>query len=166
MSEQSDAAVKRYEYLKLGIMGFLFIMSVLLLARTIYLDNQVGELRDRYNAVHSRLDSLRLELHQTAEAAESPHFLGFHDLQILKNRGLSNPVNQLKSDLMNHPELIPHSGTHGGSMRFYRQHIYILTSRWAMAYFDDGHIAGYMLLSYEINTDGTIDWSVMDSYLG
>ena len=166
MSENSNTAAKRYEYLKIGIMAFLFLASVLLLARTIHLDNELENLNENFSEVSNRLDSLKLEFLRVEESAEAPEFLSYHDLQTLKNRGLSNPVSTLKSDLMQHPELIPYKGVLGGNMRFYREHIYILTSHWALAYFDDGHIAGYMLLNFQIGADGNIQWKVLDSYLG
>lgn len=69
------------------------------------------------------------------------------------------------NDLRKHPELIPYDGVLGGTMGFYDpEGIHILSDRWVFAGFDDGHINGYMLLSYSIN-DGKISWEVIDSYL-
>lgn len=69
------------------------------------------------------------------------------------------------NDLMQHPELIPYDGVLGGTMGFYDlESIQVLSDRWVYAGFDDGHINGYMLLSYRIN-DGKISWEVIDSYL-
>ncbi|MGI6451468.1 MAG: DUF4362 domain-containing protein [Desulfitobacteriia bacterium] len=69
------------------------------------------------------------------------------------------------NDLMQHPELIPYDGVLGGTMGFYDpESIQVLSDRWVFAGFDDGHINGYMLLSYRIN-DGKISWEVIDSYL-
>jgi len=72
---------------------------------------------------------------------------------------------KLKSDLRKHPELIPYDGVLGGTMGFYdSKGIRVLSGRWVFAGFDDGHINGYMLLSYRLN-DGKISWEVIDSYL-
>ncbi len=69
------------------------------------------------------------------------------------------------NDLMKHPELIPYDGVLGGTMGFYdTEGIQVLSDRWVFAGFDDGHINGYMLLSYR-NNDGKIYWEVIDSYL-
>jgi len=69
------------------------------------------------------------------------------------------------SDLKRHNDLIPYEGVLGGKMGFYDdEKIFLLTDRWVLAWFDDGHIAGYMLLKYQINKD-EISWKVMDSYL-
>jgi hypothetical protein len=40
--------------------------------------------------------------------------------------------------------------------------IHILNEKWVFAYFEDGHIAGAMLLRYEIDEDGNIGWEVLD----
>jgi len=69
------------------------------------------------------------------------------------------------NDLMKHPKLIPYDGVLGGTMGFYDpEGIHMLSGRWVFAGFDDGHINGYMLLSYSIK-DGKISWEVIDSYL-
>lgn len=166
MSETDEAAGKRYEYLKIGIVAFLFLAAVLLLARTIHLNNELEDLRSRLSGVSSHLDSLKMEFLRPAPDSQTSQFLSYHDIRTLKTRGLSDPVNTLKSDLMQQTELIPHEGVLGGSMQFYKEYIYVLSSRWVMAYFDDGHIAGYMLLEYEVSPGGDIRWQVIDSYLG
>jgi hypothetical protein len=38
----------------------------------------------------------------------------------------------------------------------------ILNDRYAMAYYEDGHMGGYMILRYEV-TNGNITWRVVDS---
>jgi hypothetical protein len=89
-------------------------------------------------------------------------------LQQLKEKGIDDPI-KLKEDLMKHPELIPYKGSLGGRMSFFsNKDIFVLSDRWVLAYFEDGHTYGYMLLSYEItNNDDNlkIKWKVIDSYL-
>ena len=83
----------------------------------------------------------------------------------LKQQGFNGSLEDIINDLMEHNELIPYDGVLGGTMGFYdRDNIYVLSDKWVFAYFDDGHINGYMLLSYSIN-NGTISWKVIDSYL-
>lgn len=75
------------------------------------------------------------------------------------------PHKDIINDLRMHPELIPYDGVLGGTMGFYDpEGIRVLSNRWVFAGFDDGHINGYMLLSYHIN-DGKISWEVIDSYI-
>lgn len=68
-------------------------------------------------------------------------------------------------DLKQHNNLIPYEGVLGGKMGFYDdKKIFILSDKWVLAWFDDGHIAGYMLLKYQLNKNG-ISWKAIDSYL-
>ena len=67
---------------------------------------------------------------------------------------------------MQHRELIPYEGVMGGTMGFYSQKdIHILSSRWVLAAFEDGHIGGHMLLEYRVDPGGKIHWRVIVAYL-
>ena len=83
------------------------------------------------------------------------------DLIDLKKAGLRDPVNQLRNDLVAHPELIGIPGGLGGTMRFYAPAVALLNSRWVFARFDDGHSEGSCLLEYHVAKDGTIQWKVL-----
>lgn len=88
------------------------------------------------------------------------------EIEELKKKGLKDPIKDLKTDLMKHPELIPYPGVLGGTMGFYfEDKIWILTKKWVLAWFDDGHIGGYILLEYKVSDDGEVSWKVIDSYL-
>lgn len=80
------------------------------------------------------------------------------DIERLKEKGLSNPVQDIVSDLTKHRELIPYEGILGGTMRFYDREIWILNKKWAFAYFEDGHYGGYLLLEYNVTDTGKIYW--------
>jgi len=83
----------------------------------------------------------------------------------LQRKGFSGQMKDIVADLKMHRELIPYKGILGGTMGFYGDNdIHVLTNRWVFAYFQDGHISGYMLLRYDIN-NGSISWKVIDSYL-
>jgi len=90
-------------------------------------------------------------------------YLYDHDIQDLKKKGLANPVQDIISNLMGHNELIPYKGVLGGTMGFYEKGIRILTNKWVLAYFEDGHIGGYLLLEYKVSNDGTITWKRISS---
>lgn len=88
------------------------------------------------------------------------------DIQAMKKKGLNDPVNQIIADLKQHRELIPYKGILGGTMNFYDDSkIWVLTKRWVFAYFEDGHVAGYLLLEYEVTQGGKITWKTVASYL-
>lgn len=83
----------------------------------------------------------------------------------LEQRGFNGGVQEIIADLLNHNELIPHDGVLGGKMGFCsKENVYVLSDKWVYAYFDDGHINGYMLLRYSVS-NGIISWKVIESYL-
>ncbi|OHB78480.1 MAG: hypothetical protein A2Z25_23905 [Planctomycetes bacterium RBG_16_55_9] len=88
------------------------------------------------------------------------------DIAAMKRAGLKDPLTDIISDLKRRRDLIPYEGTMGGTMNFYgRSKMWILTSKWAIAYFEDGHNGGYLLLEYEIAKGGRIRWKTLASYL-
>ncbi|WP_018477283.1 hypothetical protein [Pontibacter roseus] len=83
------------------------------------------------------------------------------DIQKLRQKGLRNPEADLMNDLnRKQGQLIPAEGVLGGKMAIRDSRI--LNDRYAMAYFEDGHNGGYMVLKYEVK-DGNITWKVVDS---
>lgn len=116
------------------------------------LQNEIAEIKDKLEKADKRL----VDLPQLQE----------FEINQLKQKGLKDPVKDLKSDLMRRKDLIPYKGVLGGTMGIYsEENIHIISSKWAAAYFDDGHINGIMLLKYSIQKDGRIRWYVMDSIL-
>jgi len=88
------------------------------------------------------------------------------DIQAMKRAGLKDRLKDIISDLKRHRELIPYEGSMGGTMNFYgRSKMWILTKKWALAYFEDGHNGGYLLLEYEVTKGGGINWKTLASYL-
>lgn len=87
------------------------------------------------------------------------------EIRYLTDNGLSNPLIQLKEDLVNRDDLIPVEGVLGGTMRVYStDQIRILPGRYVFAVFEDGHIQGNLILQYEVK-DGQISWKIIESSL-
>ena len=83
------------------------------------------------------------------------------DIQKLQRKGLKSPETDLMNDLnRKQNQLIPDKGTMGGTMTIRDSRI--LNDRYALAYYEDGHNGGYMLLKYTVN-NGTINWTVVDN---
>jgi len=82
--------------------------------------------------------------------------------RLLKQKSLT--AEQLKADLQKRADLIKHQPVLGGTMYFPESGIRILTDKWVIAEFEDGHILGYALLNYEVKS-GKINWTVIDSYI-
>jgi hypothetical protein len=77
----------------------------------------------------------------------------------LQRLGLKDPVMDLKSDLMSRPDLIPYEGTMGGTMRFPRAaSIILLPGGYAHARFEDGHMSGECIFSFDVKPGGVIEW--------
>jgi hypothetical protein len=86
------------------------------------------------------------------------------DIAYLKSRGLENPEEDLKRDLLQNRNIIPREGVLGGTMHFTEEGIQVMNRNWVLAYFEDGHNAGNALLTYTIN-NGKITWRVIHSEL-
>ena len=100
------------------------------------------------------------------EVVASPSTLGKlseTEISRLKAKGLTNPEADLKANLTeNQQNVLQQKGTLGGTMAI--RDIQILNERYALAYFEDGHQGGYMVLRYEVQPAGRIAWGVVDSY--
>jgi hypothetical protein len=122
-------------------------------------------------------DKARKELMQAREAESqarallaksAPRGLGVYlsndEIAALKRAGLTDPVNQLRSDLGAHGSLIPVPGVVGGKMGFYdRDGIVLLPGRYVYAPGDDGHILVHALLSYDVQPGGKIVWKLIEA---
>ncbi|WP_210463651.1 hypothetical protein [Rufibacter roseolus] len=112
-------------------------------------------------------DTIPSEAEEKVTPPESTSFeeeigtLSEGEVQRLKNKGLKNPEADLMNDLMRKQKsLLPTTGTAGGTMAI--QDVRILNDRHALAYFEDGHNGGYLLLRYAVN-NGAITWTRLDS---
>jgi len=162
-------------------------VAALVVAGFVWRQNQaLRESRDKYRRewsyVQMKYDELQREdekrlvrddvekgfWKKQAREARGNQWMLLHESQIdhLRRAGLSDPVHQLRTDLMAHRELIPFKGVHGGTMGFYHaEHIALLDDRWVYAWFDDGHMPGSCLLAYEVLPDTTIHWTVIRARL-
>ena len=122
------------------------------------------ELQNKYDVLHEEHKRLQekynnyRKLHMNRVALEERH------IDSMKKKGLNDPIQNLIQNLKSHPELIPYKGIMGGIIGFNsEENIWILTKKLALAYFEDGHIGGYLLLEYLVKDDGTIMWEVLSS---
>ena len=134
-------------------------------------DNQVEEIDEELSQKNEAVDSLEemvlppdtMELVPPGGAAfvDELGSLSESDIQRLKRQGLQNPETDLLNDLNRKQDrLLPAEGTMGGTMAIRDSRI--LNDRYAMAYYEDGHNGGYMLLKYTVS-NGNINWKVVDS---
>jgi hypothetical protein len=141
---------------------FWMVLSAALLTLIVVLFFQYVQCRDKLAESKREGEAFLAKL----DAFQRGSLLTSWEIMQLKKQGLSNPEEDLASDLMRHRELIPYKGVMGGTMGFYSKNdIHVLTSRWAMAFFEDGHIGGHMLLEYDVSPGGEIQWKVISAYL-
>ncbi|MBW2039986.1 MAG: hypothetical protein JRI46_10435 [Deltaproteobacteria bacterium] len=155
MTESKGAKSSKERY-------FWIVLSAILLALVFVLSFQYVRYKEGLQEAQKGEEALLKKL----EALEGASLLRSWDVARLKNKGLSNPVEDLAADLMQHRELIPFEGVLGGTVGFYsKKDIHVLTSRWVLASFEDGHVGGRMLLEYRISPGGKISWKVLSAYL-
>ena len=141
---------------------FWMIFSAILVVAIIGFSLHCSRLRDRLREVGGEREVLLTKI----ETSQRPSLLTGRDIAQLARQGISNPEEELVADLMQHSELIPYDGIMGGSMGFYSpKDIRILSSRWVLASFEDGHIGGNMLLEYRVDPGKNISWKVLSAYL-
>jgi hypothetical protein len=137
-------------------------LSALLVVLIVVLAFQYVRLGEKFRALVREGGSLRVR----PETLKGASLLRSSDIANLQKHGLSDPEEELISNLMQHKELIPYEGVMGGTMGFYSpKDIHILSSRWVLAAFEDGHIGGHMLLEYRVDPGGKIHWRVIVAYL-
>lgn len=155
---------ERFFWIGATVILLLAVLTLLLLAGNYR--HKLNTLQQEHKVLVTGIDSLKISLEHFRKERGNLELFSHEKLIGLTRRGLKDPAAEIVADLRKHPELIPYKGVLGGTMGFYYEgEIHILSSKWVLASFDDGHIAGIMLLKYEVSDDGKISWKVIDSYL-
>jgi heme exporter protein D len=153
--EGKGAGFSRERYVWVALSVALLTIIAILLFQYIPCREQLEEEKRQGEATQAKLDAL-----------QGGSLLPGKDIGELNKQGLSKREEALAADLMQHRELIPFKGVMGGTMGFYSKNdIHVLSSRWVMAFFEDGHIGGHMLLEYAVSPRGEIQWKVISAYL-
>mgnify|MGYP001501440579 CR=1 FL=1 len=161
------------------VLSIVFILTIFIVAVSRYektldvINERVSELEAEKTDWLKREANLNLQIEdlikQSEEYARIIDNFPSNSLDIivgLKLKGFDGNVQDIVNDLIKHYDLIPYKGVLGGKMGFYfEDKIYVLSDKWVFAYFEDGHINGYMLLNYSIDNSKNISWKVIDSYL-
>ncbi|QEC52306.1 hypothetical protein EDD80_106178 [Anseongella ginsenosidimutans] len=148
------------------------LVEIILIFLLVILFFQYRQIRKERNALRASKQGLDFELKLRSDSMaemEGKHtylnnlsdsLFNDSDIRYFKQRGLNNPERDLLNSLYQQHDLIPEQGVLGGNMRIW--HATLLGRNWALAYFEDGHIAGNMLLKYTVN-EGDVQWEVIDS---
>jgi hypothetical protein len=141
-----------------------FVLFVFLLF-SIFIMRREIRVRQDLNKKLDALESNFCKKGKEEKPANPIALYGWH-IERMQEKGLANPVQDIINDLKKHKELIPYKGSLGGTMNFYSDNkIWILTNHWVLAYFEDGHNGGYILLEYQVKKGGKITWKRIDARL-
>jgi hypothetical protein len=148
------------------VMAAAVIFSTVLLIANARLRSNLADLQTGNEQLTVQMADLQQKCVEYEEITKNQPGLLPWELEELQKRGLQDPLRDLVADLQKHPELIPHKGVLGGTMAFgFPEKIHVLTEKYVLAYYEDGHIAGWMLLEYSVARGGKISWRVIDTYI-
>jgi len=145
------------------------IIALLVLIYCVYeivsLQDELTFAREKNKIMAQQLQSLSMESKNYRE--EINNFPGLNDFDIrrLKQQGIEDPEETIINTLYQSPNLIPVDGTLGGTMRFYRPRIWVLSKKWVLAEFEDGHIAGKILFTYSFSEKNNLVFKTIDYHL-
>jgi hypothetical protein len=144
----------------LTVIAVFTLAFLLLLAKNRELERELDscvadnlQLRDQLDVANM---APLLSSHRQVEPA-----LSEFELRRLKHKGLRNPVFDLLQDLAEREDLVPADAFFGGSMHIIPGESYVLTDRWVLAGFEDGHVRGNLWLEYDVSPPGHISWRVL-----
>lgn len=163
----------RYNFLIIAVQSVIIVLLLIYLAFNIsntakdeMVEGSTCGIAELHKECLERNDSLATLLQEIRITNAVPPFLDKKQVRDLIKNGLNNPVQDLRNDLISGPEIIGASPVLGGKMGFYfRDGIHILNKKWVLAYFEDGHMAGALLLRYEVEQNGFIIWEVIDEII-
>lgn len=114
------------------------------------LDSLATVVKDERN----RADSLQLILKsKDSTKAAYPIFFGN------KYEGIEDPEQFIKNQLKNQPDKIPLKPVLGGNMEFRK--IDVISEKWLLAIYDDGHVQGKAVMEYNLQPDGSVKYTVV-----
>ncbi len=121
---------------------------------------------NRMDSLQAKVDSLKIEIDSLSKVSiphdrESNYWYDpLYDGSNLLRQGIESPGEFIEKSLREKPELIPLKGVLGGTMRYGK--IQPLGSQWVIAYYDDGHIEGRAIFRYTLNSQGKLDFKLLD----
>lgn len=128
------------------------------------LSNKYTKLKDENQNLTTTVSNLNIDLKSQNELIYNLPKIDRSMIKfLLDNKGFQGEIKDIESNLLNHSDLIPYEGILGGMMHFHEGGIHVVTDQWVVASFGDGHMEGYMILSYDLNGE-KITWKVIDSY--
>lgn len=125
-------------------------------------ENKIDKSTNKIDSLKHTIQSLIIKndsLQQLADSLAANSTSWFYNDRAFQNKGIKNPKAFIKLSLQNRPELIPLEPVLGGTMHFTKMKV--LGKEWIVAHYEDGHIMGQALYSYELQKDTTIEFEVL-----
>lgn len=153
------------------LIGVCLILSGYLFAfiqkdRNVELKQRITELQSAGRAMTQSINDYYSEIATMEKKFDSiqRYFIKDYEIRNLKEKlNIGDPVKYIKKELEKRKDLIPIEGVLGGTMHFSK--IALLNGKWIYAFFEDGHIGGYLLIKYSVKENRNIKWEVMDKEL-
>lgn len=117
------------------------------------LDAEVNKLQQQKDSLAQQLeDILEADDHWYNEEIDGRSFI---------EAGIEHPEEYIKKELQDQADVIPMEGVLGGNMMFIE--IKLLSSKWLIADYEDGHIQGKALFEYQLNSEGEVEFEVIQA---
>ena len=162
MTDSHDPNLERVTVSRPSLSGRLVVLAIFIVVsmvvayavnRVMYGDDEIPPDRRRQPVSGAAvLDSTR---HLSA------YTLSSGDISRLKAEGLKEPASEILYDLTNHNDLIPVEPSLGGKMLFFPTESHFVGPDRVLAYFEDGHTAGRLLMTFTVE-QGEIHWKVLE----
>jgi len=141
-----------------------FLLKILLILPFILLScnnsdiSQINEMETEIHQLKAQNDSLIKILSERIPDTNywfNPHY----DSGKFTHLGIENPDEFIKNALREKPELIPADAVLGGTMYF--GNIQLLSDKWLIAEFEDGHIYGRAIFQYQLNKENNPEFKLL-----
>lgn len=123
------------------------------------LESTVDSLMVVTESLTATIDSLMVTPN-TNNSENNYWYIPNYDGEVALQRGIKNPEEFIETSFRNKPDLIPMDGVLGGTMRY--GNVQILSDKWLIADFNDGHIEGKGLYKYTFKTDGSLEFKLLE----
>ncbi len=121
------------------------------------LKNENDSLKKENLKLETTTDSIKLN----KSSKKNYWFDNDYEASKFKEVKIENPEEYIEAQLRKRTELIPFKATLGGNMQFGK--IQLLSKKWLIAEYNDGHIQGKAIYSYELKENREIEFKILES---
>ncbi|GAB6280807.1 MAG: hypothetical protein STSR0007_09110 [Thermovirga sp.] len=149
-------------FLLVGVVLLLSAVSGLIFWRYTGMIRENGLLREKLALASEELEKTRALIHTVQDGEPLPR----PEWEKLRSSARPDPRSWLTESILSRQDLIPWKGIHGGTMRIYDPSmVWFVGPRWCIAWVEDGHIGGYILLRFDPENEKP-QWHLLDSEIG